>query len=336
MDTCQEERECEYIKQNLPKLISLTTLNTSVLVMLLARGVISDNDMADLDAILNKAEKNRRFYDIIRTRPGNYDVLIDSMNQTCQNGVVAVLKKFYNPSFLSIFTTMEENTTIPKKKWHSIATGLQIPEEDIEDIQTAIKMDNLSKKDIFIKVLASWHQANDEDATVERLIDTLDGDNLKVCANSLRRRFKIMIPKNRRDFPSSKEQTNTKDQNPSSAKLPRKSNEKNEDDDDDEEEKLDKLVKAQNQFLLDKADELVELLDLNSTTIAKLLSKKVISKTDVSALDAIPNQLEKNRHFLVKILPSKHDYFTVFFNAMKDTAQSGVVAVLKKFYKTAK
>ncbi|ODM86894.1 Retinaldehyde-binding protein 1 [Orchesella cincta] len=224
-----------------------------------------------------------------------------------------------------------------KKKWHSIATGLQIPEEDIEDIQTAIKMDNLSKKDIFIKVLASWHQANDEDATVERLIDTLDGDNLKIVCDGV---FKIMIPKNRRDFPSSKEQTNTKDQGLSSAKLPRKSSEKNEDEnedeDDDEEEKLDKLVKAQNQFLLDKADELVELLDLNSTTIAKLLSKKVISKTDVSALDAIPNQLEKNRHFLVKILPSKHDYFTVFFNAMKDTAQSGVVAVLKKFYKTAK
>ncbi|CAL8121306.1 unnamed protein product [Orchesella dallaii] len=215
--------------------------------------------------------------------------------------------------FNEMYDTIDPQSLIPKRKWRDIAFSLDIPAEEIEDIDSDIRMHKLSMRNIFILILTSWALAKDENATVGQLIYVLEKENLKSCANRLRRKYGIEIlqPKNQFITLHSVSENSSLNLN-------------------DEVDSLHQ-TERQKQFILENLPILVDLLALNVGTLSILIAKGLLTKDDIADLDEIKNERKKNLHFLENILPKKLNFFSALYEAMKITNQTGVLSVLDRF-----
>ncbi|CAL8075856.1 unnamed protein product [Orchesella dallaii] len=221
------------------------------------------------------------------------------MAPTIIDGTVITVKSIYD-------LIVDGVSPYTKAKWRAIAIALEVPEDEIENIDSDINIKKIELREVGTRVLQCWFDNSDEDeATIEKLIEVLEGVKMKKSANKLRAKYE-----------------NPTGASSGIAKVTTAESVKPKEDDYD---------KRLNKFMKDNLPELQTKTLINSTVLAILNSKDVISDDDQGMLNAIPTKSERNLKFYKEILPNKVGYFQILLKAMDETRQSGVLAILKKF-----
>ncbi|CAL8141253.1 unnamed protein product [Orchesella dallaii] len=87
-----EEWQKAVIRNNLPRLVQYTQLNSTLMATMISRGILSDWDIWTLDAEKHVGMKHIAFYNLIQTRVGAFDALITAMKATSQTSCLSILQ----------------------------------------------------------------------------------------------------------------------------------------------------------------------------------------------------------------------------------------------------
>ncbi|CAL8147979.1 unnamed protein product [Orchesella dallaii] len=190
-----EEWQKEVITTNQNALIELTNCNISVITKLQQQLVLSEEEANDLNSIPHEYQRKFKFYNILKTRQGAYEILLRVLHSTNQSGAAQILQQHH------VVKPLEQTTnTIWQKGISEVGAYLSINLviSTIDRKLTKEKIETAARQDSYQLCIS---ESNEDDEThhvttmktivgssIDRTIRIVHVDYIKQLEDELKRK----------------------------------------------------------------------------------------------------------------------------------------------------